>query len=137
MAQFNSKNKALRTARRWFTDIDINMTLHPNSGDVVLKHDIQSVTRSLKNLIQTNHYERPFKPSLGLNLRSKLFELDMAHTKVLENEIIDLIGTYEPRASVTSVMAQSRGHSLNVLLVYALGNNPSPYELDLTLERIR
>ena len=34
MAQFNSKNKASRTARRWFTDIDINMKIHPDSGDV-------------------------------------------------------------------------------------------------------
>jgi|TARA_B110001454_G_C12333086_1_gene272722 phage baseplate assembly protein W len=137
MAQFNSKNKATRTARRWFTDIDINMRLHPNSRDVVLKYDMHAVSRSIKNLLQTNHYERPFKPSLGLNLRSKLFELDMAHTKVLENDIIDLIESNEPRATVTSVMAQSRGHSLNVLLVYAVGNDPSPHELNLTLERIR
>jgi len=137
MAQFNSKNKAARVARRWFSDIDINMTLHPQSGDVVLKYDIQSISRALKNLLQTNHYERPFKPSLGLNLRSKLFELEMTHTKVLENEIIELIEGYEPRASVTSVMAQSRGHSLNVLLIYAIGNDPRPYELDLTLERVR
>jgi len=87
MAQFNSKNKATRTARRWFTDMDINMTLHPESKDMVLKYDMQSVARSIKNLMQTNHYERPFAPSLGLNLRAKLFELDMAQTRVLENEI--------------------------------------------------
>ena len=137
MAQFNSKNKSSRVSRRWFTDIDINMTLHPQTGDTVVKSDILAIKRSVRNLIQTNLYERPFKPSLGLNLRSKLFELDMAHTKVLENDIIDLIESNEPRATVTSVMAQSRGHSLNVLLVYAVGNDPSPHELNLTLERIR
>ena len=137
MAQFNSINKASRVARRWFTDIDINMKLHPNDGDVSLKYDLQAVSRSLKNLLQTNHYERPFKPSLGLNLRAMLFELDMTHTKVLENDIIALINKYEPRASVTSVMAASRGYSLNILLVYVIGNNPRPHELDVTLERIR
>jgi phage baseplate assembly protein W len=137
MAQNNSKNKASRVARRWFTDFDINMKLHPNTGDVTLKYDLQAVSRALKNLCQTNHYERPFKPSLGLNLRSMLFELQMTHTRVLENEIIDLINEYEPRANVTSVMAQSRGHSLNVLVVYAIGNDPRPHELDLTLERVR
>ena len=36
MAQFNSKDKATRVARRWFTDIDINMKLHPESKDMVL-----------------------------------------------------------------------------------------------------
>ena len=137
MAQFNSKNKASRTARRWFTDIDINMKIHPESKDMVLKYDLQSISRALKNLLLTNHYDRPFKPSIGLNLRSMLFELDITHTKVLENEIIDLIKNYEPRASITSVMAASRGHSLNVLIVYAIGNDPSPHELDLTLERVR
>ena len=137
MAQFNSKNKASRVARRWFSDIDINMTLHPQSGDVVLKYDIQSISRALKNLLQTNHYERPFKPSLGLNLRSMLFELNITHTKVLENDIIDLIETYEPRANITSVIVGSRGYSLNVLLIYAVGNDPSPHRLDLTLERVR
>ena len=137
MAQFNSKNKADRVARRWFTDFDINMKLHPNSGDVTLKYDLQSVSRALKNLLQTNHYERPFKPSLGLNLRSMLFELNITHTKVLENDIIDLIETYEPRANITSVLVGSQGYSLNVLLIYAVGNDPSPHRLDLTLERVR
>jgi phage baseplate assembly protein W len=137
MAQFNSKNKASRTARRWFTDIDINMKKHPTSGDVFLKYDLQAVSRALKNLLLTNHYERPFKPSIGLNLRSMLFELDMTHTKVLENDIKELINNYEPRATITSVIAASRGHSLNVLLQYAVGNDPQPHELDIILERVR
>ena len=137
MANFNSKNKASRTARRWFTDIDINMKLHPESKDMVLKYDLQAVSRALKTLLQTNHYERPFKPSLGLNLRGMLFELDMTHTKVLENDIIELINMYEPRVSVTSVTAASRGHSLNIFLQYAVGNDPQPHELDIILERVR
>ena len=137
MAQFNSKNKASRVARRWFTDFDINMKLHPNSGDVTLKYDMQSISRALKNLIQTNHYERVFKPSLGLNLRSKLFELQMTHTRVLEDEIIDLIETYEPRAGIKSVIVNAIGNNLNVYIGYTVGNDPSPHQLDLTLERVR
>ena len=137
MAQFNSKNKASRTARRWFTDFDINMKLHPVSKDVVLKYDLEAVSRSLKNLMQTNHYERPFSPSIGLNLRSMLFELGMTQTKVLENEITSLIKEYEPRVNATTVMAISRGHTLNVSLRYSVGNDPRPHELDIILERVR
>jgi phage baseplate assembly protein W len=137
MAQFNSKNKASRTARRWFTDIDVNMKLHPESKDMILKYDLQSVSRALKNLLLTNHYERPFKPSLGLNLRSMLFELNMTHTAVLETEIKELIRDYEPRVAITNIMVATRGNSLNVLLQYAVGNNPQPYELDIILERVR
>ena len=63
MAQYNSKNKSTRVARRWFTDIDINMTLHPESKDITLKYDINSIKRSIRNLVSTNLFERPFKPS--------------------------------------------------------------------------
>ena len=66
-----------------------------------------------------------------------LFELDMTHTKVLENDIIALIKEYEPRANVTTVMATSRGHTLNVSLRYSVGNDPRPHELDIILERVR
>ena len=137
MAQFSSKNKASRVARRWWSDIDVNMTLHPNSKDLVLKYDINAIKRSVRNLLSTNLYERPFKPSLGVNLRGMLFELDMTHTKVLENEIKALIQEYEPRATVTNVMALSYGHELNVLLVYTVGNDPQPHKLDIILERVR
>ena len=42
MAQFNTKNKSSRVARRWFSDIDINMSLHPDSKDLSLKFEKKS-----------------------------------------------------------------------------------------------
>ena len=137
MAQYNSKNKSSRVARRWFTDLDINMTLHPQSGDVTLKSDINAIKRSIKNLIMTNHYERPFKPSLGMELRGMLFELDTTDSIVLENNIKTVINTYEPRARVDDVMATSRGNSLNVSLYFTVQNDPSPHELNIILQRVR
>ena len=137
MAQFNSVNKSSRVARRWWTDIDINMKNHPETKDVALIYDINAIKRSVRNLIMTNHYERPFKPGLGLNLRSNLFELDMAGTKVLEDNIIDMIAMYEPRASVKTVFINSRGNHLNVSVHLLIGNDPQPHELDLILERVR
>jgi phage baseplate assembly protein W len=137
MAQFNSKNKASRVSRRWFTDIDVNMTLHPQSGDVVLKSDFNAIKRSVKNLISTNLYERPFKPSLGVNLRGMLFELDATDSIVLEEEIRTMITRYEPRANITQVLTISRGNDLNVTMHFTVQNDPRPYELDLTLERVR
>ena len=137
MAQFNSKNKSSRVARRWFTDFDINMKLHPETGDVTLKYDINAIKRSVRNLILTNHFERPFKPGLGLNLRGSLFELDMAHTKVIETNIIEMIDLHEPRATVKTVFINSIGNSLNVMVHLLIGNDPQPHELDIILERVR
>ena len=137
MAQFNSKNESTRVARRWFTDIDVNMTLHPQSKDVVLKTDFNAIKRSVKNLISTNHYERPFKPSLGVNLRGMLFELNTTDSIILEEDIKSLINRYEPRARITDVVTSNRGNDLNVTMYFTVQNDPRPYELDLTLERVR
>jgi phage baseplate assembly protein W len=139
MAQFNSKNQSSRVSRRWFTDIDVNMTLHPQSGDLVLKYDINAIKRSIRNLLTTNTYERPFKPSLGIDLSAMLFELSTMGTDavVLEQDIISLINRFEPRAVVTNVISSLNGNDLNVTLNLVVSNDPRPQELSITLERVR
>ena len=138
MAQFNSKNKASRTSRRWWTDIDINMTLHPVNKDIVLKQDITAVKRSLKNLLQTNHYERPFKPNIGTNYSSLLFEmLDMANIRVAEKNLKDMIRKFEPRAQIDQLFIDASGNTLNISILFTILNRPEPQELNLILERVR
>tara|TARA_B100000902_G_scaffold339996_1_gene342549 strand:+ start:610 stop:1023 length:414 start_codon:yes stop_codon:yes gene_type:complete len=137
MAQFNSKNKSSRVARRWFTDIDTNMTLHPQSGDLTLKYDINSIKRSVRNLLSTNLYERPFKPSLGVDLRGMLFELSTTDSDILEDDIKAVINKFEPRATVTDVVSFLEGNSLDVSMYFTVRNDPSPHEINITLQRVR
>ena len=134
MAQFNSKNKSSRVARRWFTDIDINMTNHPTTKDVVLKYDINAIKRSVKNLLSTNLYERPFKPSLGVNLRGMLFELDSTDNIVIKEEISSLINDFEPRVVVKDIGVFSRGNELSVTMYFTIINSSKPHQLDLILQ---
>ena len=56
--------------------LDLLFTAHPITGDVATKSDSDAVRRSVRNIVMTNYYERPFKPSLGGNVRGLLFELD-------------------------------------------------------------
>ena len=137
MAQFNSKNQSSRVARRWFTDIDTNMTLHPQNGDLTLKFDINSIKRSIRNLLSTNLYERPFKPSLGVDLRGMLFELSTTDSDILENDIKAVINKFEPRASVTDVVTFLEGNSLDVSMFLIIQNDPMPHEINITLQRTR
>lgn len=137
MAQFNSKNQSSRVARRWFTDIDTNMTIHPQSGDLTLKFDINAIKRSIRNLLSTNLYERPFKPSLGVDLRGMLFELSTTDSDILEDDIKSVINKFEPRAQVTNVASFLEGNSLDVSLFFTVQNDPSPYEINITLQRVR
>ena len=138
MAQFNSTNKATRTSRRWWTDIDINMTPHPIDKDIVLKYDITAVKRSIKNLLQTNYYERPFKPSVGTNFSQLLFEMmDLANIRVAEQNVKDLIKKFEPRANVDQLFIDAYGNTINISILFTILNRPEPQQLDLILERVR
>ena len=137
MAQFNSKNKADRVARRWFTDLDINMTLHPIKNDLALKYDINAIKRSVRNLLSTNLYERPFKPNLGIDLRGLLFELDNLDNDMLKDEIISLISSFEPRVEIDDLLVSSKGHELNVTMYFSIINTSSPHQLDVILQRTK
>ena len=70
-----SEGKNVATPNR-YKDLDIFFTPHPVTGDITVKTDTDAVRRSVRNIILTNKYERPFKPNFGGSLRDMLFELD-------------------------------------------------------------
>src|SRR5210317_4693 len=61
-------------ASRLFKDISLSFTKHPVTGDIAKLSDVDAIKRSVRNLINTNHYERPFHPKIGSDIRDALFE---------------------------------------------------------------
>jgi hypothetical protein len=59
---------------RTFTDLDLNFLAHPVTKDVTAKTDEQAVKASIRNLILTSNYEKPFHPEIGSPIKSLLFE---------------------------------------------------------------
>jgi len=137
MAQFNSKNQSSTVAKRWFTDIDINMSLHPESEDLALKYDINAVKRSIRNILLTNNYERPFKPSFGSNMRGMLFELATSETKIIKRNITEAIRTFEPRVTIDNIHAKLIDNSMKITILFGIRNVPGSQELDVIVERVR
>ncbi|MGA1048851.1 MAG: hypothetical protein ACO3UU_12655 [Minisyncoccia bacterium] len=45
---------------RIFSDLDFNFTAHPVTKDVSRKYDENAIKQSLKNLLLTRNFERPF-----------------------------------------------------------------------------
>mgnify|MGYP003118941424 CR=1 FL=1 len=75
---------------RAFNDLDLNFNVHPTTKDVTQFKNERSIVNSIKNLVLTNHYERPFQPELGSNLRRMLFEqVDNLTGAQLEREITE------------------------------------------------
>jgi len=133
------KNQNSVTARKWYTDIDLNITPHPSSGDLVLKYDKEAIKRSLRNIMLTNNYERPFKPNFGANLRGLLFEFadDITRSEI-RHQVMEAIVSYEPRVKVLDIdLRESRNNSLHVNVSYGIVGVTEPQEIEIILERVR
>jgi phage baseplate assembly protein W len=88
-----------------FRDFDFNLKPNPKTGDILLKSTSDSIKQSVRNLLLTQFYERPFRPFLGSNITASLFELPSPDLAIMmEREILRVIETHEPR--VTDVSAQ-------------------------------
>ena len=91
-----------------YSDIDFTFIRKPGTNDVALSYDAQAVIRSIRNLLLTRHYERPFNSELGSNLDTILFEnYSTISASVLEGEIRRIVENYEPRALLTDIIVNA------------------------------
>jgi phage baseplate assembly protein W len=123
-----------------YSDIDFTFTKKPVTADVALSYDQQAVIRSVRNLLSTNHYERPFNPDIGSNINGLLFEpISPLTASALKNEIQATINNYEPRATLQEVQvsAQPDMNAYNVYLSFYIENATLPTTVTLFLERNR
>ena len=142
MASYDSgtlTNKSKRSARI-FSDLNLDFVQNPATKDIQKIEDVDAVKRSVRNLINTNYYERPFRPSLGSNLRAMLFELyspQMSHA--ISKEIDLLIKNYEPRARLVNVKTTSdpERNGYEVSISFYVVNFPEQVQVQAFLERLR
>ena len=141
MAIYDSqtKNKSNRNSRS-FRDLDLDFTRNAVTNDVNVVEDVVAVKRALRNLIQTNFYERPFQPELGCGIRELLFENFTPMTKVfLETKIEEVIINYEPRVQLQNVAVdddQDKNRLVVDIYFYVVGV-PGPQLVQAFLQRVR
>ena len=125
---------------RNFIDLDLNFMIHPIRKDINTHKAEYAVINSVKNLILTNHFERPFQPEVGSNIRRLLFEnVDVILAAQLEREIEETINNFEPRVQVSSIIASPAldENGYKVIMEFFVINNPDPIKINFFLERIR
>ena len=125
---------------RQYRDLDLNFNIHPVKKDINTHSNEYAVINSIKNLVLTNHYERPFQPEVGSNIRRLLFEnLDAVTAAQIQREIEETINNFEPRAGISRVTVVSAPdeNGYKVELEFFVLNNTAPITINFFLERIR
>ena len=106
----NLKTQTRVVRERQYADLDLTFNARTsNDGDVFRKLDAGAVRQSIKTLLLTNRYEKPFRPNFGANLSGLLFDLADEDTgDEIVNNIKRAIERYEPRARVVRVRASAQ-----------------------------
>lgn len=130
----------VQTLKRRYSDIDFSFRRTPGKNDIALSFDEMAVVRSLRYLLLTKKYERPFQSNIGSRLEQLLFEpISFTTASSLKTEIETTISSYEPRVTVAqvTVVEDIDNNAYKVGLLFFIGNNVQPTQINLILERTR
>ena len=135
----NLSNDSKRSTRI-YKDLDLDFGRNTVTNDVNKLTDVEAVKRSVRNLINTNHFERPFHPEIGGNVRALLFENITPLTALnLQRKIEEVLNNFEPRAKITQILADPdidrNGYRLEIRF-YVIGIQ-NPITVETFLERLR
>lgn len=122
-----------------FKDIDLTFS-KKRSGDIFKKNDAAAVKQAVKNLILTNHFEKPFRPYYGGNVAGLLFELaDEVFSIDIESQIKDAIENYEPRVEVLKIQSEisEDSNKVDVTLIFRIINTEEIVEFETQISRLR
>jgi phage baseplate assembly protein W len=125
---------------RTFSDLDFNFTRHPVTNDLVRKYDEESIKQSVKNLVMTQNYERPFHSEIGSVIRGLLFEPTTPMLAImLKRAITDTIVNFEPRVILNDVAVRFEPDSNDVAVTieFTIINTTRPIVVNFVLERTR
>ena len=127
-----------------YKDLSLYFTPNPVSGDVTMVTDVQAIKRSVRNLVLTNRFEKPFHPEVASHVRDLLFEpFSPVTINLLRNRIETVLENYEPRVTLTDVEVEDPdfqmmdNNTLNVRIFFTLKNDPEIQTVDVLLERVR
>jgi phage baseplate assembly protein W len=133
-------NNSYRSVKR-YKDLNLNFARHPITKDITPITDAAAVKRSVRNLVQYGHYEKPFHPEIGSGVRDILFEnMTPITANALQRKIQDTIKNFEPRAllAAVEVIPNLDNNRYEVIVEFYLQNAPNELvDISFALERIR
>jgi len=145
------KSTSTKQSRK-FKDLDLDFGRNIVTNDVNTIEDVIAIKRSVRNLVQTNFYERLFHPEKGCGVRQLLFENYSPLTSVfMRRKLEEVLVNYEPRISLSSIIINDDAEDhLNPSIPDDIGHNklrvdihfyvvgiPSPQTVNIQLQRLR
>ena len=134
-----SLNKSKRATKQ-YRDLDLDFGRNSVTNDVNKLTDIEAVKRSVRNLINTSHFDRPFHPEIGSSVRAMLFEPMTPLTALnLQRKVQEVLINFEPRIKLVQIVSNpnidSNSYDLRIYF-YVIGSNDL-IEVQTFLERLR
>ena len=132
-------NDSIRSAKI-YQDLNLDFQKNTATKDIQKLTDIEAVKRSVRNLIKLNHYEKPFRPEIGSNLRAMLFEnITPQINHAISKQIDLLIKNYEPRCRLVQLNVQPDvdRNGYRASISFFVVNHPERVEVETFLERLR
>lgn len=125
---------------RTYVDLDLNFGRHPVTHDVTLKYDDEAIKASIRNLILTMCYERPFHSNIGSRLKSLLFEpITPVLYGIIKREVQNIVDSFEPRASIRDVITTylPDNNTISINIIFQINGTSVISNATVTLERTR
>ena len=135
----STTNKSKRS-NRIYSDLNLSFTKNPATKDVARLFDVQAIKRSVKNIILTNKFERPFDSDFGCNLRGFLFEnITEPLLVIIKDRVAMAIEKYEPRVSVEDVVVREDvdKNGLSIMVSFLINGTEAPVSVSTFLQRVR
>ena len=130
-----------KRSKRVYKDSNLNFTANPVTKDVTTVTDVIAVKRSVRNLLLTNHYDRPFHPEIGSNIPYLLFEnFGPVTGNQISRAIEEVITNFEPRAIVENVecFPLPNENTYDIRVYFYVENMPAELqEFQTLLEAVR
>ena len=106
---------AIQRKSRAFKDISLSFSPHPVTKDLPILANERAISRSVRNLVETIPTERFFNSILGTDIRDTLFgNYDRAEVMMIEDQIRETLGNFEPRVSNVGATVRARPDDNNL-----------------------
>jgi phage baseplate assembly protein W len=125
---------------RTFSDINLLFSVNPATRDITKRLDEEAIKASVRNLIQTKNFERPFHPEIGCQINSLLFEnISPIVYQLIKKTVFDVLQKFEPRVVVLDVLTQQKpdNNEFEVTIIFKIINSERPITLKTTVQRVR